>query len=346
MELQFAPVESHLYQQIMFPSMLEDTLPDLPQDVLFPGEAGDLRRDWLFALRSALLQREQVIRKYFSSDFALPLALIPEHFLSEGDYLALLKLLEELDPKEAAERVIHFLVEKSGKALQGEKVEQIIQHDDARRQFLEENVESPKNRWLLYNFLSSPADSLEELHRLYSELRLLSDALLGPGETEAWQSVLKLQEILDEDPEALTEFSRTFSLEEYAGDTDKIKILCSQSPFQVRFLPRQKMLAVGRDIPRLIKTLRHNREDRREKIRRFCFALGDERRIQLCFMLSSGSRKQLQLAEDLDLTQGTISHHLRVLREGGILKDRGAALDKEAIRAMLATLSEELQLYS
>jgi len=51
-------------------------------------------------------------------------------------------------------------------------------------------------------------------------------------------------------------------------------------------------------------------------------ALGDETRLRIIEQLASGERSVSDLMARLDLGQSLMSHHLRILRESGLLTDR------------------------
>ena len=51
-------------------------------------------------------------------------------------------------------------------------------------------------------------------------------------------------------------------------------------------------------------------------------ALGDETRLRIIEQLASGERSVSDLMARLDLGQSLISHHLRILRESGLVSDR------------------------
>lgn len=50
-----------------------------------------------------------------------------------------------------------------------------------------------------------------------------------------------------------------------------------------------------------------------------CQGLADPKRILLLYALAEGSRRVTDLAEMLDLPQPTVSHHLKILRERGLV---------------------------
>jgi ArsR family transcriptional regulator len=52
---------------------------------------------------------------------------------------------------------------------------------------------------------------------------------------------------------------------------------------------------------------------------RICYALGDPKRILLLYTLESGPQCVGEMVEALDLPQPTVSRHLRVLRERGLV---------------------------
>jgi ArsR family transcriptional regulator, arsenate/arsenite/antimonite-responsive transcriptional repressor len=51
-------------------------------------------------------------------------------------------------------------------------------------------------------------------------------------------------------------------------------------------------------------------------------ALGDETRLRIIEHLASGERSVSDLMARLDLGQSLMSHHLRILRESGLVSDR------------------------
>lgn len=51
-------------------------------------------------------------------------------------------------------------------------------------------------------------------------------------------------------------------------------------------------------------------------------ALGDETRLRLLEHLTTGERNVAELMELMQLGQSLISHHLRALREAGLVRDR------------------------
>ncbi len=50
-----------------------------------------------------------------------------------------------------------------------------------------------------------------------------------------------------------------------------------------------------------------------------CQGLADPKRILLLYALSEGPRRVTDLSEQLDMPQPTISHHLKILRERGLV---------------------------
>jgi ArsR family transcriptional regulator len=51
-------------------------------------------------------------------------------------------------------------------------------------------------------------------------------------------------------------------------------------------------------------------------------ALGDETRLRLLETLSGGERNVAELMDLMELGQSLVSHHLRALREAGLVNDR------------------------
>jgi DNA-binding transcriptional ArsR family regulator len=72
-------------------------------------------------------------------------------------------------------------------------------------------------------------------------------------------------------------------------------------------------------------------------------ALGDETRIKIVKLLSEGEQNVDDLTRLLDLSQPTISHHLRVLRENGLVQSekRGRSIYYSLVQPVEAGLDED-----
>jgi DNA-binding transcriptional ArsR family regulator len=53
---------------------------------------------------------------------------------------------------------------------------------------------------------------------------------------------------------------------------------------------------------------------------RICMALGDSKRLMILYLLSQGPRNVTALAQELGVPQSTVSRHLHVLRERGLVE--------------------------
>ena len=53
-----------------------------------------------------------------------------------------------------------------------------------------------------------------------------------------------------------------------------------------------------------------------------CKALGDSNRLQIVQTLSGGEKCGCKLLEAFDITQPTLSHHMKILCECGLVNDR------------------------
>lgn len=53
-----------------------------------------------------------------------------------------------------------------------------------------------------------------------------------------------------------------------------------------------------------------------------CKALGDSNRLQIVQMLSDGEKCGCKLLEAFEITQPTLSHHMKILCECGLVNDR------------------------
>lgn len=53
-----------------------------------------------------------------------------------------------------------------------------------------------------------------------------------------------------------------------------------------------------------------------------CKALGDSNRLRIVQMLSEGEKCACQILEEFDITQPTLSHHMKILNECGLVYAR------------------------
>ena len=53
-----------------------------------------------------------------------------------------------------------------------------------------------------------------------------------------------------------------------------------------------------------------------------CKALGDNKRLQIVQMLSDGEKCGCKLLETFDITQQTLSHHMKILCDCSLVNDR------------------------
>ena len=60
----------------------------------------------------------------------------------------------------------------------------------------------------------------------------------------------------------------------------------------------------------------------REKVSYICRAMGDPNRLKVVELLSEGEKCACHLLEELNITQPTLSHHMSVLYDCGLIHDR------------------------
>lgn len=58
------------------------------------------------------------------------------------------------------------------------------------------------------------------------------------------------------------------------------------------------------------------------KAARIFKAIGDENRLQILALLRNGERCACKLLEDLEISQSTLSHHMKLLCDAGLVKGR------------------------
>ena len=59
-----------------------------------------------------------------------------------------------------------------------------------------------------------------------------------------------------------------------------------------------------------------------KKIASICKALGDANRLEIVQMLSDGEKCGCKLLEKFEITQPTLSHHMKILVDCGLVNDR------------------------
>lgn len=59
-----------------------------------------------------------------------------------------------------------------------------------------------------------------------------------------------------------------------------------------------------------------------EEASRICKALGDSNRIRIVQLLTDGELCACRILEHLQITQPTLSHHMKILRECGLVNSR------------------------
>lgn len=58
------------------------------------------------------------------------------------------------------------------------------------------------------------------------------------------------------------------------------------------------------------------------EVAKICKALGDSNRLSIVQMLSDGEKCGCKLLEAFDITQPTLSHHMKILYACGLINDR------------------------
>ena len=60
----------------------------------------------------------------------------------------------------------------------------------------------------------------------------------------------------------------------------------------------------------------------RDEVAMICKAMSDSNRLRIIEMLTSGEKCGCELLEDLQVSQPTLSHHMKVLSECGLVSSR------------------------
>lgn len=59
-----------------------------------------------------------------------------------------------------------------------------------------------------------------------------------------------------------------------------------------------------------------------EKVSEICKALGDPNRLKIIKLLTNGEKCACDLLEKFNITQPTLSHHMKILSDTGLVKSR------------------------
>ena len=70
-----------------------------------------------------------------------------------------------------------------------------------------------------------------------------------------------------------------------------------------------------------------------------CKALGDSNRLEIVQMLSDGEKCGCRLLEKFEITQPTLSHHMKILVECGLVNDRKEGKCSGRIDSSMRTVS-------
>lgn len=89
---------------------------------------------------------------------------------------------------------------------------------------------------------------------------------------------------------------------------------------ETEICPAEDVTKYAHELKELAKQVADNRTVRRES--RFFKALADETRVKILKLLGLKEMCVCEIMVALDLTQPTASHHLRILENVGIIKDR------------------------
>ena len=81
-----------------------------------------------------------------------------------------------------------------------------------------------------------------------------------------------------------------------------------------------------------------------------CFkAIGDERRRKILEILGKGSASAGDIANQFEISQPTVSNHLKILKEAGLIKERKVAqnriysLNMPRLQKVISSLEERVQ---
>lgn len=329
---------SHLYHKLSFPGMLFAACPRELSDLADKDPDLELAGDWMQGIEQALTPFRERIARFFHPRFSLPEVLMKRFPLAEQDTAGWCAQVASEDPRMLARELLADVL------LPGTDLSSLTEDDIP--EFLNRTNLPQGARWMLWGILREPREAIEDLSSLYDSLRLLSDALIDPVETEAWQALESLDsylkdydkewELLGIEPDLIR-----FIREKKDGFW---RVMPSLIPWEFRPGYEEDMLIVGYRVPLILDVLRRIEEEELEARSMFCQSLADPTRYRLCCILARQPMLQKDLAERLGVSQATVSHHLQQLRRAGLLAgEKGRQLDSEPIRRFLVGMAADLR---
>lgn len=354
----FSPEIGNLYTQLTFPALLYAALPDgrwssgeiQPETTSILAEAVE----WLEAIQRFLRKYQEGISRFYTRSFSLPevlLPLLPLDGKTRDQWLGAAQAKTDRELRQVILKAVwphaanlRIYPNPAGTPMaDGDEAAGILVDADASWLYYLQQVGLPSaDAWLVYNFLDQPQKSLEELADLFKSLTLIESALISSRWGEVSAALEQELGYLQAQQDRMLLLSDSLQAV-LGGDDEELHIMPSLEPLVCRPLVNQHALLVGFALASLWREEDLEAEVKRQANQAFCQSLADPTRYNLCCLLAQGKQKQKDLARALQVSQATVSHHLAVLREQGLLT--GGHLNRAGFQAALEGLADDLQIY-
>lgn len=353
----YSAQERHLYLVLNFSQLIFSQLPD--HFALAAAEDSDLPlRPWLEGLREALEPRRSDISHFFTPSFSLPealLSLIPLDQVDVKSWLEAALAQEESSLRQTLlqaawpyERAWEFLTDEpqlQGLS-QGDLVHLIRDEVGIWPSYLRQAGLDAQTSWTLLEILEKPKQYLSAYSALVNSFQFIAEAIVGPRESEALQALTAAFPQLSQARDRLLDLNPSLESFFQAYEGRAIPVMPSLDPLALRLMQGQEVLVMGFAIPDLLRAEEDQLQEDRKARAAFCQTLADPTRYQLCCLLANGQRRQKDLAESLEVSQATISHHLAQLKALGLYKPgKAGGLASESFLYYLQGLAEDLRIY-
>lgn len=275
----------------------------------------------VFGDSSSLKEEETFFFEHNTEFFLTVLAIATELFESETEP-------EHLDQKHIFSVMNTFLKE--------EKAEDILSSNSLEDWFLllQTSEYSEDTKWRLLELISNPVKKFQELFEIYSNNRAAFDITLQKNKEH-------LEKLVSETPSDISDALHNLVSEFYPG-TKKV-YLTAVLPLIEWITPTiifQGVLADKLDL------YQKNLKSAKEMLPQILKLLGDKSKFEILCLLKSHGRYNLEIAEELQLTPATASHHMSMLLSNHMVtveKKDGRVyyqLNQETLREIMTCFGE------
>ncbi|MDO5016161.1 MAG: winged helix-turn-helix domain-containing protein [Eubacteriales bacterium] len=358
----------HLNFQLQFPSLLLAQLPEglsaQPENArlrstlerLADEELGMPVLEWLEGIQVALANRGQDMNHFFTTNFSYPevLCQLVPLTAAKGDLSCWFDLLQDKSEAEFRRALILAawpdqrlfeldLVDEQEKSLHFTDPDQLCVYLEADpfaiSAYLRQAGLNAGDAWTLQSLIEKPKTALQAFIALVQSFEFVSEAIVGSIESEAIRCLAENLAYLE------TKLSYA-SQDQLKGQEEQVLVWPSLQPFELRQDSNARKLYLGFALPLYFQALEELEAVEREENNAFCQTLADPTRYKICCLLAQGPQKQKDLAESLQVSQATVSHHISQLKECGLIaEDKNGGLMVDVIRQKLNGVARDLRIY-